>query len=73
MTVGGSGVGGHLLRRIVAFRRRRSSCRAADGRGRRAANRPGGVPGLDGLEAHAYVHNLYRHLAACDLAVVQEG
>ena len=27
----------------------------------------------DGLEVHAYVHNLYRHLAACDLAVVQGG
>ena len=27
----------------------------------------------DGLEIRAYVHDLYRHLAACDLAVVQGG
>jgi UDP-N-acetylglucosamine:LPS N-acetylglucosamine transferase len=27
----------------------------------------------DGLEVVAYVHNLYRHLAACDLAIVQGG
>ena len=26
-----------------------------------------------GLEVVPYVHNLYRHLAACDLAVVQGG
>ena len=34
---------------------------------------PAAFPEIDGLEAHAYVHNLYRHLAACDLAVVQGG
>ena len=27
----------------------------------------------DGLEVRAYVHDLYQHLAACDLAVVQGG
>ena len=27
----------------------------------------------EGLEVRAYVHELYRHLAACDLAVVQGG
>ena len=27
----------------------------------------------DGLEVHAFVPDLYRHLAACDLAVVQGG
>jgi UDP-N-acetylglucosamine:LPS N-acetylglucosamine transferase len=27
----------------------------------------------NGLEVRAYVHDLYRHLAACDLAVVQGG
>ncbi len=27
----------------------------------------------DGLEVRGYVHDLYRHLAACDLAVVQGG
>jgi UDP:flavonoid glycosyltransferase YjiC (YdhE family) len=31
------------------------------------------LPAHEGLEVHAYVHELYRHLAACDLAVVQGG
>src|SRR5206468_10642712 len=34
---------------------------------------PAGLPQAEGLEVRAYVHNLYRHLAACDLAVVQGG
>jgi UDP-N-acetylglucosamine:LPS N-acetylglucosamine transferase len=34
---------------------------------------PAGLPRAEGLELRAYVHNLYRHLAACDLAVVQGG
>src|SRR5207237_1912141 len=34
---------------------------------------PESLPQPDGLEVVAYVHNLYRHLAACDLAVVQGG
>src|SRR5439155_9868233 len=34
---------------------------------------PDSLPHPDGLEVVAYVHNLYRHLAACDLAVVQGG
>ena len=34
---------------------------------------PASLPSHDGLEIRAYVHNLYRHLAACDLAVVQGG
>jgi UDP-N-acetylglucosamine:LPS N-acetylglucosamine transferase len=34
---------------------------------------PESVPAADGLEVHAYVHDLHRHLAACDLAVVQGG
>ena len=34
---------------------------------------PDSLPQPDGLEVLAYVHNLYRHLAACDLAVVQGG
>lgn len=32
-----------------------------------AASRP------DGLDVRGYVHDLYQHLAACDLAVVQGG
>src|SRR5262249_53352912 len=31
------------------------------------------LPTHDGLEICAYVHDLYRHLAACDLAIVQGG
>ena len=31
------------------------------------------LPSYDGLEIRAYVHELYRHLAVCDLAVVQGG
>ena len=34
---------------------------------------PQTLPSYDGLEIRAYVHELYRHLAVCDLAVVQGG
>jgi predicted glycosyltransferase len=34
---------------------------------------PACLPPVDGLEVRAYVPDLYRHLAACDLAVVQGG
>jgi UDP-N-acetylglucosamine:LPS N-acetylglucosamine transferase len=34
---------------------------------------PATLPRHDGLEVHAFVNRLYRHLAACDLAVVQGG
>src|SRR5204862_7729559 len=34
---------------------------------------PATLPSAEGLELRSYVHNLYRHLAACDLAVVQGG
>jgi UDP-N-acetylglucosamine:LPS N-acetylglucosamine transferase len=34
---------------------------------------PRSLPAAPGLEVVTYVHNLYRHLAACDLAVVQGG
>jgi UDP-N-acetylglucosamine:LPS N-acetylglucosamine transferase len=34
---------------------------------------PDSLPAADGLEIRPYVHDLYRHLAACDLAVVQGG
>ena len=75
VTVGGSGVGGHLLRRVVdAFPEAKElvpELRMVVVAGPRID--PAAFPDLDGLEAHAYVHNLYRHLAACDLAVVQGG
>jgi UDP-N-acetylglucosamine:LPS N-acetylglucosamine transferase len=34
---------------------------------------PGQLPTVEGVDVRAYVHNLYRHLAACDIAVVQGG
>jgi len=34
---------------------------------------PGELAERDGLEVRAYVHDLYRHLTACDLAIVQGG
>jgi UDP:flavonoid glycosyltransferase YjiC (YdhE family) len=34
---------------------------------------PAALPRHEGLEVHALVNRLYRHLAACDLAVVQGG
>jgi pimeloyl-ACP methyl ester carboxylesterase/predicted glycosyltransferase len=75
VTVGGSGVGGHLLRRIVdAFPEAKElvpELRMVVVAGPRID--PAAFPDHDGLEAHAYVHNLYRHLAACDLGVVQGG
>jgi pimeloyl-ACP methyl ester carboxylesterase/predicted glycosyltransferase len=75
VTVGGSGVGGHLLRRVVdAFPEAKElvpELRMIVVAGPRID--PAAFPEADGLEVRAYVHNLYRHLAACDLAVVQGG
>jgi pimeloyl-ACP methyl ester carboxylesterase/predicted glycosyltransferase len=75
VTVGGSGVGGHLLRRVIAAypeaRRLVPGLRMVVVAGPRID--PASLPAHDGLEVHAYVHELYRHLAAADLAVVQGG
>jgi predicted glycosyltransferase len=75
VTVGGSGVGGHLLRKVIAAypeaRRRVPELRMVVVAGPRID--PDSLPRADGLEVHPYVHGLYRHLAACDLAVVQGG
>ena len=75
VTVGGSGVGGDLLRRVVAAfpeaRRLIPGLRMIVVAGPRID--PDSFPARDGLEVHGYVHDLYRHLAACDLAVVQGG
>ena len=76
VTVGGSGVGRDLLRRVIDAlpEAERRVPGPADDRRRRAAHRPGSLPAArEGLEVRAYVHDLYRHLAACDLAVVQGG
>jgi pimeloyl-ACP methyl ester carboxylesterase/predicted glycosyltransferase len=75
VTVGGSGVGGHLLRRVIeAFpeaKERVPDLRMIVVAGPRID--PQSLPQHDGLEVRPYVHELYRHLAACDLAVVQGG
>ena len=34
---------------------------------------PASLPSQDGLEIRPYVHELYRHLAVCDIALVQGG
>jgi pimeloyl-ACP methyl ester carboxylesterase/predicted glycosyltransferase len=75
VTVGGSGVGGDLLRRVIAA--------FPDAKARVPALRmivvcgpridPHTLAAHDGLEVRSYVHQLYRHLAACDLAIVQGG
>ncbi len=75
VTVGGSGVGADLLRRVVASfpeaKRLVPELRMVVVAGPRID--PRSLAQHDGLEVRAYVHELYRHLAACDLAIVQGG
>ena len=75
VTVGGSGVGAQLLRRVIAAfphaKERVPDLRMIVVAGPRID--PDSLPQAEGLEVRSYVHNLYRHLAACDLAVVQGG
>jgi pimeloyl-ACP methyl ester carboxylesterase/predicted glycosyltransferase len=75
VTVGGSGVGGSLLKRVIgafgAAKRLVPSLRMIAVAGPRID--PASLPAFDGLEIRPYVHSLYRHLAACDIAVVQGG
>jgi pimeloyl-ACP methyl ester carboxylesterase/predicted glycosyltransferase len=75
VTVGGSGVGAHLLRRVIdAFPIAKDlvpGLRMIVVAGPRID--PKSLPSKEGLEIRPYVHDLYRHLAACDLAVVQGG
>jgi predicted glycosyltransferase len=75
VTVGGSGVGSDLLRRAIAAypaaKQLVPALRMIVVAGPRID--PATLPSHEGLEAHGYVHDLYRHLAVCDLAVVQGG
>ena len=76
VTVGGSGVGEHLLRRVMdAYPRakKRIPRPANDRRRRTSRSILHRYPLHEGLEVRAFVHELYRHLAACDIAVVQGG
>jgi pimeloyl-ACP methyl ester carboxylesterase/predicted glycosyltransferase len=75
VTVGGSAVGAPLLRRVIASfpeaERLVPRLRMIVVAGPRID--PATLPAADGLEVRPYVHHLYRHLAACDLAIVQGG
>ena len=75
VSVGGSGVGTHLLRRVAsAFplaEKAIPGLRMIAVTGPRID--PASVPVPEGVELRGYVPDLYRHLAACDLAVVQGG
>lgn len=75
VTVGGSGVGEHLLRKVAASfdaaKRQVPELRMILVAGPRID--VDSLPAQEGLEVRPYVHNLYRHLAVCDLAVVQGG
>ncbi len=75
MTAGGSGVGLPLLRRVAAAlpeaRRRVPGLRMVVVAGPRID--PAALPPAPGLEVHGWVPDLYRQLAACDLAVTHGG
>ena len=73
--MGGSGVGGDLLRRLIAaFPETKllvPALRMVVVAGPRIDHAT--LPKHEGLEVRGYVHDLYKHLAASDLAVVQGG
>jgi len=75
VAVGGTGIGQHLLRRVMAAfpeaMRRVPALRMIVVAGPRID--PQSLPPVEGIEVRGYVHELYRHLAICDLAVVQGG
>jgi predicted glycosyltransferase len=75
VTVGGSGVGGDLVRRVLdaapIARRKVADLRFVVVTGPRID--PSTVPRRRGVTVRPYVPQLYRHLAACDVAVVQGG
>ena len=75
VTVGGSGVGEALLRRVLESvphaHELVPDLRVIVVTGPRID--PASLPAVDGIEVHAFRDDLYRHLAACDLAIVQGG
>lgn len=75
VTVGGSGVGAPLLKRIIdataAARRRLPELRFVVVAGPRID--PASLPHLPGVEIHGYIADLHQHLAAADVALVQGG
>ena len=75
VTVGGSGVGQALLRRVIAAypeaRRRIPGLRMIAVAGPRID--PASLDAPEGVDVRGYVPELYQHLAVADLAVVQGG
>jgi pimeloyl-ACP methyl ester carboxylesterase/predicted glycosyltransferase len=75
VSVGGSGVGAPLLRRIIAAypyaKRRLPALRMIVVAGPRID--PEQLPSHPGVEVERFVPALYQRLAACDLAIVQGG
>ena len=75
VTAGGSGVGAHLLRRVAAahpqIRRAVPGLRMIVVTGPRTD--PAAIGAPPGVEVRGFVPDLHRHLAACDVAVVQGG
>lgn len=75
VSVGGTSVGEHLLRRCIAAypeaKRRMPELRMVVVSGPRID--PASLPQVPGIDYRPYVHDLYRHLAVCDLAIVQGG
>ena len=75
VTVGGSGVGASLLRKVIAAHP--LAAEKIDGLRTVVVAGPridiDSLPVPPGVEVRGYVPELYRHLAACDLAVVQGG
>jgi hypothetical protein len=73
-SVGGTGVGGHLMQKIAeAFPRMKREVpelRLVLVAGPRLQLK---LPQTEGLEVRPYVHNLFEHLACADLALVQGG
>jgi pimeloyl-ACP methyl ester carboxylesterase/predicted glycosyltransferase len=74
-TAGGSGVCAGLLRRAAAAyplaREAVPGLRMVAVCGPRID--PAALPAVDGVEVRPYVHHLYEHLAACDLALTHGG
>lgn len=75
VSVGGSGVGAPLLQRVIETlelaRERVPDLQMVAVAGPRID--PASLPPASGLEVRGYVHELYWHAAACDVAVVQGG
>jgi pimeloyl-ACP methyl ester carboxylesterase/predicted glycosyltransferase len=75
VAVGGTGVGQHLLQKVAAawplVHQRMPDARCVVVAGPRID--PASVATSPGMEVRSYVHDLYEHLAAADLGVVQGG